>query len=77
MKIELLKAPQMLTYRLKVEHEGLKYNVTVWIDSEKLHKFADWEINNSDDGIDREVSREIADAIIKEVDKQWDKLTMA
>lgn len=78
MKIEVLQIPQMLTYRLKVEHEDIKYNVTVWIDREKPHKFADWEVEFASEAMDNlDMLPEVETTIIEEIDRQWNKLTMS
>lgn len=80
MKIKLLKIPSMLTYRLKVEYDSVTYDVTIWIDQEKPHKFADWDVTVAGEEFKpcgTLVQKEIEDAIIQEVDKQWNKLTMA
>ena len=71
MKITPINQP-VNEYLFRVEYEGKQYNVKIWIDPEKSSKFSDWEVSDKND---ENVLGPIEDAIIEQIDNDWDKLT--
>ena len=65
------KLPTENKHSFVINHNGNKYNATIWLDSDS-YKFIDWMITDIKTG--ETADQEIEDEIIQYIDENWDKL---